>query len=257
MFLPLLVSPTDPQIGEEHLIDEFTDSIGMAYSFGPPYGERLVTWEDLARMRVPRRALRRTAMDNLTAALDRLRIHGQPPSLMLSFDGLESSVLLVDEFWADMWRSVPGELAVGVPARDVVIFTGTESEPGMEKAQRAVDRVFFAGDQHLLSRDLLVWRQGTWVAHGPAAPVAGPQPPQPRYPARWPEHPPMQPSAGWPAGPDSAPWPDQPRQARHQPPVPAWVPLQPPAPAPAPRRPPDTWGPQPARRMHRPSGPRH
>jgi hypothetical protein len=252
MFMPLLVSAVDGQVGEEHLVDGFTDSIGVVYSYGPPYGERLVTWDDLARMRVARRAVRRAAMDNLLAALNRLRIHGQPPALMLSFHGLESSVLLVDEFWDDMQRSVPGELVVGVPARDVVIFTGSESLPGMEKARRAVDRVFFAGDQHLLSRDLLMWRQGAWVPFGPAAPAAGPERRQPRPPAQWSERPQPHPSAGWSDDPEPAPWSDYP-PARRQPPIPHQAPM--PRPAPAPRQPYEQWGPQPARRSRRPSGP--
>ena len=55
-----------------------------------------------------------------------------------------------------------GDLVVGVPARDVVIVTGSQSPSGLEKARRAVERVFFAGDQHLLSRELLVRRHGIW-----------------------------------------------------------------------------------------------
>jgi hypothetical protein len=173
-FLPMLVSVADEQLGEDHVLDEFSDDIGIAYSFGPPYGQRLVTWADLDRSGVGRRTLRRTAMQNLDLAMNRLRISGQPPALLLSFDGLESSVLLVDEFWNDLQPSVPGELIIGVPARDVVIVTGSQSRPGREKARRAVDRVFFAGDPHPLSRDLLVWRQGMWLPFHPAAPTPGP-----------------------------------------------------------------------------------
>jgi uncharacterized protein YtpQ (UPF0354 family) len=173
-FLPLLVSTADAQVDDDHLLDEFTEGIAIGYSFGPPYGERLVSWTDLDRLGSTRRSVRRIAMDNLDHALVRLRIHGQPPALMLSFDGLESSALLVDEFWDDLQRSVPGELIVGVPARDVVIVTGSESRPGLAKARRAVDRVFFAGDEHLLSRDLLVWRGGTWQPLCPPAPTPAP-----------------------------------------------------------------------------------
>lgn len=175
--LPLLVSLRDPSVADQQVLDEFNDGIAVAYAFGPPYGERLVTWSDLRRMNVSRRNLRRAALRHLDGELASVRIHGQPPALMLSFYGLESSVLLVDDFWDDIQRSVPGDLVVGVPARDVVIFTGSESRPGLERARRAVDRVFFAGDQHLLSRDLLVWRGG-WVPFG----AVGPRLPHPRPP---------------------------------------------------------------------------
>jgi len=106
--------------------------------------------------------LRQTAAGQLDRMLDEVRVHGQPPALMLSFDGLESSLLLSDVFWDELAESVPGELVVGAPARDVVIITGSRSRAGLEKARRAVDRVFFARGPHLLLPDLLVWRDGEW-----------------------------------------------------------------------------------------------
>ena len=75
-----------------------------------------------------------------------------------------------------MRASIPGELVVGVPARDVVIVTGSQSAPGLEKARRAVDRVFFAGDDNLLTRRLLVRRGGMWEPFDGAARPAGGRP---------------------------------------------------------------------------------
>jgi hypothetical protein len=237
--MPLLVSSDDEQLGDDIVLDEFTEDIWIAYSFGPPYGERLVSWADLDRNGVGRRTLRRGAIQNLGSAMNRIRISGQPPALMLSFGGLESSVLLIDEFWDDLSRSVPGELVVGVPARDVVIVTGSQSRPGREKARRAVDRVFFAGDPHLLSRDLLVWRQGLWLPFHPAAPAPGPvrrSPQQSSAPPYQSSAPPQQlalPSYRPPAQPyrPSAPPyqpPPEPEEPPYRPPV--EPPYQPPAP---------------------------
>lgn len=206
-FIPLLVSAQDEQVGPDLLVDEFIGPLRVAYSFGPPYGERLVTWTDLDVLRVNRRALRRAALDNLDVACAELRVDGQPPALMLSFGGLECSALLADEFWEELRHSVPGELVVGVPARDVVIVTSSLSRPGMEKVRRAVDRVFFAGGQHLLSRDLLVWRDGTWQLITPGVPAP---PPPPDLPA---PRPVPQPRSGEPR----APWPGEGRPVRRRP----------------------------------------
>lgn len=161
-FLPVLVPVDDDPYLEELLLDEFLGNLAVGYSLGPPFGDRLVTWTDLDRFGVSHRVVRREAGAALDAGLDRVRLHGRPPALMLSFDGLESSVLLADAFWDSLEGSVPGELVVGCPARDVVIVTGTASVAGLEKVRRAVDRVFFAGDQHLLTRHLLVRRRGRW-----------------------------------------------------------------------------------------------
>ncbi len=142
--------------------DEFLDPLAVAYSFGPPFGERLVTYADLNELGLSHRKLRRLALNTLEEMATGVAIHGQPPVLMLSFEGIESSLLLVDELWEKLAESVPGELIVGVPARDVVFVTGLDSPQGVEKVQRGCERMFFAGGDHLLLPDLLVRREGGW-----------------------------------------------------------------------------------------------
>jgi uncharacterized protein YtpQ (UPF0354 family) len=162
MFLPVLISVHDRAYDEMNVLDPYLDEVGVAYTVGPPYGEQLVTWSDLRHIGMPRRRLRREAMDNLESMMDMAHVHGQPPALMLSFNGLESSMLLVDEFWADVAQSVPGEMVIGVPARDVVIITSSHSQTGLARVQRAVERVFYAHGPNLLLPDLLAWRHGRW-----------------------------------------------------------------------------------------------
>jgi uncharacterized protein YtpQ (UPF0354 family) len=161
--LPVLISVRDRAYDEGNVLDEYLEGLVVGYSVGPPFGEMLVTWSDLERIEISRRRLRRQALENLENMLDSVNIYGQPPALMLSFNGLESSVLLIDEFWESLAESVPGELVVGVPARDVVILTGSHSRGGLERATRAVERIFYANGPNLLLRDLLVWRDGDWA----------------------------------------------------------------------------------------------
>lgn len=172
-FLPVLVRADDPQLTPAHLTDAFLGDLSVGYSPGPRYGP-LLTRDELDRSGMPRRALRRAAAEHLYAVLDRVRVHGQPPALMLSLDGLESSALLAHAFWEDLAGAVPGELVVGVPARDVVIFTGSQSGSGLRKVRRAVDRVFFAGGPHLLSPELLLRRRRRWEVF---VPESAPPPP--------------------------------------------------------------------------------
>jgi len=172
-FLPLL-APADPQrIGDGAVWDEYCGDLTVVYTFGPPFGKRVVNHADLDQMQLSHRVMRRTALEHLESLSGRAQFHGQAPALMLSFDGLESSLLLASEFWARLHTKVPGDLIVGVPARDVVIVTGSQSQPGLEKARRAVDRVFFAGDEHLLTRQLLIRRSGVWEPFERPARAAG------------------------------------------------------------------------------------
>lgn len=175
--LPLLVPAGGGRQSRRLIRDDFLGGLDVAYSFGPPYGDRLVTQADLERLGVTRRELYRIAAGNLRTALDGVKLHGQSPTLMLEFGGMASSVILDAEFWEDQRGTVPGELVVGVPARDVVIITGSQSKQGMEKVRRAVDRIFFAGADNLLSRDLLVWRRGAWEVLRPVPADPGRRPP--------------------------------------------------------------------------------
>jgi uncharacterized protein YtpQ (UPF0354 family) len=80
-FLPLLAPAEEDPYGDPAapVLDEFIAELAVAYSFGPPYGERLVSWLDLDRLGLSRRTLRRQAADNLDAMLEAVRVHGKPP----------------------------------------------------------------------------------------------------------------------------------------------------------------------------------
>jgi hypothetical protein len=142
--------------------EECFGDLTVVYTFGPDFGRRVVTHADLDQLQLHPRMLRQSALQHLEVLSSRAEFHGQPPALMLSFEGLESSLLLATDFWSRLEGAVPGELIVGVPARDVVIVTGSQSGPGLEKAKRCVERVFFAGGEHLIARGLMVRRGGTW-----------------------------------------------------------------------------------------------
>ncbi|WP_344127304.1 DUF1444 family protein, partial [Luedemannella flava] len=175
-FFPLL-APADADIRADAVVrDGFCADLTVVYSFGPPFGQRLVTHDDLRKLDLTPRALRRAAHEQLEQLAGKAQFHGRPPALMLSFDGLESSLLLSERFWARMAEVVPGDIVVGVPARDVVIVTGSDSLPGLEKARRAVDRVLFAGDENPLTQHLLVRRNGTWEPFEAAPTMPAPAP---------------------------------------------------------------------------------
>ncbi len=160
--IPVVISAADPAYNDHHVLDVLFDGLVVGYSLGQPHGERIMTWRDFDRFGLSRRDLRRHAANTLDQAMASAQIVGQPPALMLSFEGIESSALLCDDFWDSLEGSVPGSIVIGMPARDVVIITGSRSPSGLSKVRRAVDRMFFAGGRHLLTQHLLVRRQGTW-----------------------------------------------------------------------------------------------
>jgi uncharacterized protein YtpQ (UPF0354 family) len=152
-----------PAVGPDApVFEEWYADLLVGYQLLPEYGDRLITVEDLEALDLRPRTLRRAAADNLEKHLDRVEIHGLPPVFTLSFEGNEAALLTSDEVWSSLEAQVDGEIVVGVPARDVMFVTGSESQAGLEKIHRACERIFFAGHGNLLSRHLLVRRQGGW-----------------------------------------------------------------------------------------------
>lgn len=165
MPLSRTVAEQYPAVGPEApLLEEWYADLLVGYQLLPEYGDRLVTVDDLETLDLRPRSLRRTAAENLEKQLDRVEIHGLPPVFTLSFEGLEAALLTSDEVWASLEAQVEGEIVVGAPARDVMFVTGSQSQAGLEKIHRACERIFFAGHENLLSRHLIVRRQGVWEA---------------------------------------------------------------------------------------------
>ncbi len=160
--MPVLVSTRDAAYCDDHVLDLLFDNLAVGYSMGRPYGKRLLRWSEFDRLDISRRELRRRAAGLLDSCADQVGIHGQPPALMLSFEGIESSLILCDPFWDSLARCVPGSVVVGVPARDMVIVTGSRSPAGIAKARRAVDRMFLAGGHNLLRPGLMIRRPDGW-----------------------------------------------------------------------------------------------
>jgi uncharacterized protein YtpQ (UPF0354 family) len=143
------------------VVHAFVAGVGITYapidSPDTPLG-----WADLRQFGLDERTLHRLAFGNLNAMIDTARLHGSPPALMASFHGIESSLLLADVFWDELAPDLPGTPVVAVPARDVLVITGSESPPGLDKAHRCVGRVLFAGPHNSLLPDLLERRGNRW-----------------------------------------------------------------------------------------------
>ena len=161
-FMPVVVSVRDPAYDDRYVFDVLLDDLVVGYSLGYPYGDRLMTWPDFGRLRMSRRELRHRAAAQLDAAIGQMAIHGQPPALMLSFEGIESSVLLCDEFWDGLEGRVPGRSssafrrATSSSSPDRVLSRAwrRHAEPSTGCSTRAA--------RHPLRQGLLVRQHGRW-----------------------------------------------------------------------------------------------
>jgi hypothetical protein len=67
----------------------------------------------------------------------------------------------LDDLWKTQTNSVQGDLIVAVPARDIVLFTGSSSPDGIKEIQKKVEEIRKDGS-HLVSSILLIRKNGQW-----------------------------------------------------------------------------------------------
>lgn len=83
-------------------------------------------------------------------------------SVLTKSGELESSWLLVRDFWAEQARSVKGEIVAAVPARDTLIFGDSASRASMERLRIIVEAANKEAGSRGVSKLLYVFRKGWW-----------------------------------------------------------------------------------------------
>jgi uncharacterized protein YtpQ (UPF0354 family) len=76
---------------------------------------------------------------------------------------LDVSLVLDDDLMEKLAQDVEGDLVVAMPARDVLVASGTAHQDGLAELRRTVQRVWSAGEDRLITRELLVRRRGEWA----------------------------------------------------------------------------------------------
>ena len=108
--------------------------------------------------------LRQLAVENLKGFLTGIECHGDGRSYFMATAGgnYEASILLLDSFWDQVREDVDGDLVATVPARDVLLFTGSGSAEGLREMRERTMKIVSTGD-HVISTTLLRRTNGIWV----------------------------------------------------------------------------------------------
>ncbi len=142
--------------------EPLNEELFVVYVFDTPTSIRFMTQSDLVELGVEQSSLREAALTNLQNVLQHVQLEGDPASLsMLVADGMyEASMLLFDGIWSKQQFPVKGDIVVYVPARDVVLITGSEDMVGLATIQEILfDKQGFA---HPISSSGFVFKSGKW-----------------------------------------------------------------------------------------------
>ena len=149
----------------DQIAERLAGDMWVLYSFNKPEQFLPVMSQDLARLKVDKSQLRTLAMKNLRALLPAPEKRGGGGTWMLTLPKMggnfEASLLLVDEIWDEMSKTVSGDLVAAAPARDLLFVSGSGDAAGVKKlSSLAVDA--FAKVDHPVSQQVLVRREGKW-----------------------------------------------------------------------------------------------
>ncbi|PTL83385.1 DUF1444 family protein [Vitiosangium sp. GDMCC 1.1324] len=148
------------QIGER-----LAGDLWVIYAFNKPTHFMPVTDADLKRLKLERAQLRATALKNLRQQIPPVEKRGGAGTWMFILPktggNFEASLLLFDELWDGKSTEKEGDFVVAVPARDILLVTGSRSKAGVEKVS-ALAAETFAGGDHPISKQVLIRRKGKW-----------------------------------------------------------------------------------------------
>lgn len=77
-------------------------------------------------------------------------------------NGLESCLLLLGHVWNQLASQQTGELVVGVPGRDRIMFTSSDHFEGQLAMRKLLEAAYEHAGARALSRELFVWRDAAW-----------------------------------------------------------------------------------------------
>lgn len=149
----------------EHLVEDFNSQLIIVYAEDDPARMRYLTTKD--GVDVPREDLRKLAVANLQRLLPKIKMESDEDgfSLLNAGGDYEASLLLFDEMWSSGQFKVKGDIVVAVPARDVLLVTGSQNRAGLKK-MRAFVAAAVAKAPHRLTAALFVYRDGKFKTFG-------------------------------------------------------------------------------------------
>lgn len=143
----------------------------VTYAFDMLDSFRMVCMRDAKRLGLSIEELHAAAVENLKQQLGNIGREGEPPVMrMVVGNNLDACAMLVDEIWQTLADKIPPEILIGVPTRDVLLVSSTESGPeGIQKLREAVAAARTGSDTHWLTEHLLVRQTDKWEVYNDVA----------------------------------------------------------------------------------------
>jgi uncharacterized protein YtpQ (UPF0354 family) len=145
--------------------EELLGDLWIVYASDSDQQIRFLEWADIDAVGLSRDEVKTVALGNLQTLLPEISRHGDGPVYMLTCGGnYEASLILVSSIWESQAELVAGDLILGVPNRDMVVFTGADSITGVETLAELIDRSYREG-AYPISNELMRWTGEDWAIY--------------------------------------------------------------------------------------------
>ncbi len=104
------------------------------------------------------------AIENLGELATEIKRQGENGEYMLTMGGdFESSLILLD-IWNNENFPVDGEIIIGVPARDIILVTGSNDTENIKEIKSKIKSINESGD-HIVSDKLFIYDGVKFIMH--------------------------------------------------------------------------------------------
>lgn len=143
-----------------YVFERYNEDLFIFYARDSEHSIRYLMKDDIQEYNIETEGLQKRAIENLMNVLPKIESHGENGYYMLTAGGAyEASLILVKSIWTKENFTVVGEMVIGIPARDLVLITGSEDREGLNRLKSTVMEVNQTGD-HLVSDQLFIYQKG-------------------------------------------------------------------------------------------------
>lgn len=149
----------------DNVHEDLNDELVIVYAEDSPKNLRYLGPKDLEVLALRPEDLKPLAINNLRAILTDIQIQGGDGVWMITAGGdYETSLILFDELWNGSRLKVDGDYVISVPARDMLLVTGTQNREGIKKIKALAEKIVLEAPYHLTA-DLFAYHAGKFVKY--------------------------------------------------------------------------------------------
>ncbi|MBX9899333.1 MAG: DUF1444 family protein [Burkholderiaceae bacterium] len=127
----------------ENVFEEFGDELLVVYAEDTLTNIRYLTRADLKESGLTQAQLRPLAVQNLGRILPQVEIHkGALVSMITAGGNFEANLLALPDIWKDLEQHVDGDIVVAIPARDLLLLTGSKTPGGIAKLRELAAKAY-------------------------------------------------------------------------------------------------------------------